>query len=342
MSETRVSMPKRGIFNDISFIIIARNESLVIGKCLDSVASMSLEGCEVICVDSASTDNTREVMESYVDRIANLRIVQCSGFVNAAVARNGGMRFATKKYIFFVDGDVELYPDFISEALDRIQSGKADAVTGKLMEIQYSSGYENELRRLVRRKHMTKEKKCLMTGGIFITTREIVDKVGAWDDSFVQVEDFEYTLRISRSGTLIQLPQFIGVHHTKEFHDRSWEHFRKGFPLLYGRLLRRNLDCPTFAIQLLRGNRGLATFLLIGLVLMCSLVVTVLSSSTLMYVALAGLLCVLCDCAYSTLLRRHKINQWILHNYLEPPMILLGMVAKPRPSKNSTHVEVIV
>ena len=328
--------------SDISFIIIARNESVAVGKCLDSVASMSLEECEVICVDSASTDDTQEVMKGYVDRIENLRIVQCSGFVNVAVARNAGMKFATKKYIYFVDGDVELYPDFIAEALDRIQSGKADAVTGKLMEIQYSCDYKNEIRRLVRRKHMTKEKKCLMTGGIFITTREIVDKVGGWDDSFAQVEDFDYTLRISRHGTLIQLPQFIGVHHTQEFHRRSWEHFRKGFPLLRGRLIRKNICSASTVIALVRSDRGLATFLLLGIVLLCGLTMTLLTSFTIANVGLLLVACLLGDFFYSVVMKRQKINQWVLRNYLVPPLIMFGVFVKAQRHKESTEVKTVV
>ena len=144
---------------NVSFIVIARNEAFAVEKCLESIAVMPLKDCEVICVDSDSTDETLEVMKRHVGKIDNLRIIQCSGYLNAAVARNAGIEYATKDYIFFVDGDVELYPEFICEALDRIDSGKADAVTGKLIEIQYSPDYTNEIKRLVRRAHMTEEKK---------------------------------------------------------------------------------------------------------------------------------------------------------------------------------------
>ena len=59
--------------------------------------------------------------------------------------------------IFFVDGDVELYPEFLSDALAKIQSGEADAVTGKLREIQYTPDYQKELRQSVRRKAIVEE-----------------------------------------------------------------------------------------------------------------------------------------------------------------------------------------
>ena len=125
---------------DTSFVVIARNESLAVGKCLNSIASMPLEDCEVICVDSASTDRTLEVMRSYMGNINNLKIVRCSGNVNAAIARNAGIEHATKKYIFFVDGDIELCPDFLQDSLQRMQTHEIDAATGNLDEIIYSKG----------------------------------------------------------------------------------------------------------------------------------------------------------------------------------------------------------
>ena len=327
------------MIDNLSFIVIARNEAFAVQKCLGSIASMPLADCEVICVDSDSTDTTLDVMKSYGGKIQNLRIVQCSGYVNAAVARNAGMEYATKQHIFFVDGDVELYPEFIAEALDRIQSGKADAVTGKLLEIQYSSDYTREIRRLVRREHMTREKKCLMTGGIFIVTKAMVDAIGEWDSSFWRSQDLDYTLRISRHGTLLQLPQFIGVHHTQEFHDRSWEHYRKGHPLLYGRLLRKSLDSPRLALGVLRRNRGLATFLLMGVAVSFSLAAAALSFWSWRTAILGMAVCLLIDFLYSTVVKHWRIDQWLLHNYLTPPLVLFGVCAKPKPNKESTTAE---
>jgi glycosyltransferase involved in cell wall biosynthesis len=324
--------------NKISFIVIARNEAFSVNKCLQSISNMELQDCEVICVDSNSMDSTLDVMKSYIGKISSLRIIQISGYINASVARNAGMKYASKDYIFFVDGDIELYPEFIHKSLKRIQAGRADAVTGKLYEIQYNSDYEFEIRRLIRRKMMTQEKRCLMTGGIFIATKEIVLKTGMFDKNFFRLQDFDYTLRLSRHGVLLQLPEFIGVHHTQEFHDRSWEYFKKGFPLLYGRLIRDNLDCPTHLIRLLRGNRGLATFLLFIITILCGAIVALLFSFSLMYVLMIGIICLLIDYVYSVIVKRIKINQWFLHNYLEPPMVLFGLFGKTKSQTKATQL----
>jgi glycosyltransferase involved in cell wall biosynthesis len=331
------------VISNVSFIVIARNESFAIKKCLESIAALPLKGCEVICVDCDSTDDTLKNMGGYVGKIENLRIVRCSGYVNAAVARNAGMNYATKEYIFFVDGDVALYPEFIAVALSRIQEGKADAVTGRLMEIQYSPDYKKELRRIVRRKQITEETECFMTGGIFIVTRKIVEMVGAWNESYFRFQDMNYTLRISRIGAILQLPEFIGIHHSQEFCSRDWEHFMKGYPSLYGRLICENLDRPLVVLRLVRANSGLSTFLLISsIVLLSSLAAAALTSFIFPAAALIAALCVVIDCAFSILVRRFKITQWLLHHYLSPFLMLFGFFQRPPHTKKQTQVDVVV
>jgi glycosyltransferase involved in cell wall biosynthesis len=330
------------MIEDISFIVIARNEEFGVEKCLDSLALLPLKNCEIICVDSDSEDATACVMKRYHTEFSSYHVLRCSGFVNAAVARNVGLRCASKEYIFFVDGDVELVPDFIPHALRRIQSGKADAVTGKLTEIQYLPGFRAENRRLIRRAHMTKEKRCLMTGGIFLATRDIVNRVGEWDTSFVRSQDLDYTLRITRYGTLIQLPMFIGIHHTLGFNDRSWEYYRKGYAKFYGRLLRKHVNRPRLAFGILRRNRGLFTFLLFCVVLFFALAGIGLSFWSWRSAGVAVVICVLMDLFYSTILKGWRVDHWCVHNFLTPPLILGGILIGPTNETSSTEVERIL
>ena len=58
----------------VSFIVIALNEEYGIRKCLSSISKMTLANCEVICVDSNSSDYTLEVMLSFTNIIENLKI----------------------------------------------------------------------------------------------------------------------------------------------------------------------------------------------------------------------------------------------------------------------------
>ncbi len=89
------------MIKNISFIVIAKDESFGIEKCLRSLAGMDLNECEVICIDSGSTDDTVNVMKEYTGKIPNYRIIVCAGYCNTSMAMNIGIAKSTMEMIFF-------------------------------------------------------------------------------------------------------------------------------------------------------------------------------------------------------------------------------------------------
>ena len=279
------------MLSNTSLIVIARNESQILGKCLDSIAAMPLVNCEVICVDSASTDSTLEIMRSYRDSIDNLTIIRCSGKVNTAVARNAGKKHATKKYIFFVDGDITLSTDFFYDSLHRMEENEIDAATGNLDEIVYQDGYERIVKPQSHRKFYPKAIRVSDSGGTFIVRRKLVQEVGDWDVRMVRNQDYDYTLRVARHGRMMALPTTMGIHHTLAYGERPWLYFRKGYPMIFGMLIRKNLD----RLDLLKGivqdyRVGFAWW---GLLLIATIFALLLGISLLPMLSIFGMLALL-------------------------------------------------
>ena len=96
-----------------AFIVIGRNEGIKIKKCLESIFTTieknSLESTEVIYVDSDSKDESIHLALSFND----VKVIKISGEINAAVARNEGAKQANADVLFFIDGDMEINPDFL-------------------------------------------------------------------------------------------------------------------------------------------------------------------------------------------------------------------------------------
>ena len=53
----------------VSFVIPTRNHAAFLRRAIDSCLAQGIEGAEVLVVDGASTDGTREILESYGTRI---------------------------------------------------------------------------------------------------------------------------------------------------------------------------------------------------------------------------------------------------------------------------------
>jgi len=91
----------------ISIIIPTFNRGHIVTRAIDSALSQTHDDFEIIVVDDGSTDNTREVLAPYKDRIRYL-YQENKG---VARARNKGIQEANGEYIAFLDSDDYWLPD---------------------------------------------------------------------------------------------------------------------------------------------------------------------------------------------------------------------------------------
>lgn len=87
-----------------SIIVPVYNVALYLKECLDSIMAQTYRDFEVICVNDGSTDNSWEIMQSYIGKIPNLtNIKKENGGLSSA--RNKGLEVAQGEYILFIDSD---------------------------------------------------------------------------------------------------------------------------------------------------------------------------------------------------------------------------------------------
>jgi glycosyltransferase involved in cell wall biosynthesis len=328
------------MIQNISFIVVARNEAFGVEKCLQLLVSMPLDDCEIICVDSDSTDDTLEVMKRYATQCATIQVYQCKGYVNSAIARNVGLKHAVKEFCFFVDGDVELNEKFIHMAMEYLLSGRADMVTGQLGEIYYEPDYQNEIRRIEDRYYIREEKRTFFSGGILIARSSIVRKAGNWDERMARNQDIDFTLRLSRHGRFVAIPLSMGTHHTLEYHERTWHFLQKRFPMYFGMLIRKNLDQPKAILSLLKQNRGFVAGFIMYLLLLAGILVACVLSGSFYYVAFAFSFMVTCDLFWGAIRKKNVFNHFLTH-YLYVPMIISGIffdVNRDRPTTTAERI----
>ena len=327
--------------NDFSFIIVARNEKYSVDKCLRSVVSLALVNCEVICVDSGSSDSTLTVMKSYAADNPIIEIFQCQGYSNSAVARNVGLNHATKEYVFFVDGDVELSAEFVRKSLDMLSNKTADAVTGRLREIYYNDDYSTVLKTVEDRFHIKKQKKIYHSGGCFVTRNSVIRQVGRWDERMTRNQDIDYTLRLSRIACFCAIPISMGTHHSRIYPDRTLQFLRKRYPIYFGILLRKNIDRPLTLVRLMANNTGFlwgaafCAFTVFLLFLWLIDLISVLSAICLLFVLVA------CDFVIGHVKKQNITNRFVSH-YIYLPLIMRGLLFRLKKDRPTTVVSKIV
>src|SRR5690349_7258781 len=106
----------------VSVIVPAFKVAPFIVDTLESVFAQTSSDYEVILINDGSpdTDELEQAIEPYLDRIAYLKQPN----LGAGAARNSGLRAARGEYVAFLDGDDIWLPNFVSEQLNLITSGR--------------------------------------------------------------------------------------------------------------------------------------------------------------------------------------------------------------------------
>ena len=85
-----------------SIIVPTYNRAHLIAKAIESVINQTLSSWELIIVDDGSTDNTKEIVNSYND--SRIRYIYQQN-AERSEARNNGIKNSTGTYICFLDSD---------------------------------------------------------------------------------------------------------------------------------------------------------------------------------------------------------------------------------------------
>jgi len=112
----------------VSVIIAAYNREAYLKKCLESVLSQTLRNVQVIVVNDGSTDNTQNIVESYLPGHPNLQLINQSN-QGALKARCAGVKAASGDYILMVGSDDYLAPSALENCWKAAVAYDLDMVT---------------------------------------------------------------------------------------------------------------------------------------------------------------------------------------------------------------------
>ncbi|MBY7800194.1 glycosyltransferase [Vibrio fluvialis] len=99
----------------VSVIVPIFNGEKYIYNCFNSLINQTLKNIEIILVDDASTDETKNILNNISLKYDNVKIVTLIDNVKQGGARNAGIKFSQGEYIAFVDIDDTVHPDMYRE-----------------------------------------------------------------------------------------------------------------------------------------------------------------------------------------------------------------------------------
>ena len=95
----------------VSIIVPVYNVERYLRECLDSIAQLKAFSWEAILIDDGSTDSSGAICDEYAKREPKFRVIHQKN-AGVSAARNAGLEAAEGEWIWFVDSDDSINPDF--------------------------------------------------------------------------------------------------------------------------------------------------------------------------------------------------------------------------------------
>lgn len=108
----------------VSIITPCYNSSKYIAQMMDSVLAQTYPNWELLITDDCSTDNSREIVQSYCEKDPRIKLFILENNSGAGVARNKSIEEAKGRYIAFLDSDDLWKPEKLEMQLAFINEHK--------------------------------------------------------------------------------------------------------------------------------------------------------------------------------------------------------------------------
>lgn len=181
----------------VSIITICKNARGTIAQTMQSVSAQTYKNIQYIIIDGASDDGTVSLIQS---------IGQYSIFISepdhgATYALNKGLDFATGEFVFYLNADDWISPEFIEIAVDNLKSmPNVDFVYSDLTIVgdgtshlvKAAEAYSSKIRYTMPR----------INYPTIVYRQNVFLKVGYFNTGFSISPDYEFNLRAYLSGFL--------------------------------------------------------------------------------------------------------------------------------------------
>lgn len=260
---------------ELAIIIVNWNGGELLHRCLDSINKYPPSvPYEVVVVDNASTDGSREWLESQPE---SLNLIKSDSNLGFGRANNLAFSKTAAPLLFLLNSDAEVQAGAIDTLIATIKCEPKIGVVGPRLHnpdgTLQASVWRNpttpvetlanafRLYKLMPKQmradlllgyhwdHSHKRSASLLSGAALMVKREVIDTVGGFEERFhMYGEDTEWCLRIVRGGWVMMFePAAVVVHQSGASATKRWSDLEK----------RREVYISFFRFQRLSLSRSL-------------------------------------------------------------------------------------
>lgn len=181
----------------VTIIVPTKNSGIFLRQCLDSIKKQKYDNIEIIVVDNYSDDNTKEIASEYTP------FVYSYGLERSA-QRNFGAEKSNGYYLLFIDSDMVLTDEVVSECVRTIKNAKN--IGGIIIpEKSFGAGFWAKCKELEKTFYVGVE---WMEAARFFNA-EVFNKTGRYNEKLISGEDWDLSYRIRKIKNIGRIKSLI-------------------------------------------------------------------------------------------------------------------------------------
>ena len=219
---------------DVSVIIGSYNHGQYLPSCIESVLKQTYKKLEIIVIDDGSTDNTKETIAPYFDRIT----YQYQENQGRGASRNAGINLAKYPWVAFLDADDLWTPDKLEKQINAVKDHpEVDLLVTNAIWFDGDTIVQNDYFKSMNLFHkqpvshfdhlhvFTEKLYRLFIDENFVNLssvlvrKECLYQIGLFDVTLPRAQDRDLWLRLSRQYTFAYLDEILTHSRTHTLND---------------------------------------------------------------------------------------------------------------------------
>ena len=193
---------------DVSVLIPVRNEAAHLRAVVAAMQAQEFDGSyELVFVDGGSEDGSRAILDEVAAADPRVRVLD-NPARRTPHALNLALRAARGRVIARMDAHARYPPDYLALGVERLRRGDVDLVTGPALAEGEGRWSRRVALALATRlgtggadfRHSADEEFEVDSGFAGLWRRETLERLGGWDEGWVNDQDFELAARIRKGG----------------------------------------------------------------------------------------------------------------------------------------------
>lgn len=210
----------------VSILVPCYNHEKYLDDCLNSLCEQTYQNIEIIVIDDCSSDNSYKILKEWEKRLSERF---CNVYIernerNQGICRNLNkmLKVAKGEYIKLLASDDMLFPNAIENFINYAKNCTDDIIFSNIVIIPENAKYpvisaENFPKRYLKQPSVGRGLTGELCGDNFIAApgvfipRRTFEKFGVFDEKY-SLEDFEYWLRVSITGSFGYLDEITALY----------------------------------------------------------------------------------------------------------------------------------